>query len=350
MEVSESGKREKLNVAQVLNNEEMMVRYLLGELSEEEQSRLEDEYFARDDFFEQLLVIEDDLIDAYLRGELSANRRAQFEKHFLSLPQRRERVGFASELLRPVAQTSASTHPATVNERTLSWWQSMFPLPRFSLAVAAVLLVAVALASIWFAFDRNERRARLTREEAEHRTRSQPNRTASPPQQTAKQDGLPNEESAPESAAASPQPQTKDEDPARVSRPNSNSLMPPAQSPRARTAIASLTLSPDLVRSAGEANRFVLTRGTDMVRLRLALNGVERHKNYRASLQTVDGKGIWSRRARAAQSSRSGAKAVTLQLPAHLLPTGDYILTLSGVTADGSTETVAEYYLKVEKE
>ncbi|MDQ3257528.1 MAG: zf-HC2 domain-containing protein [Acidobacteriota bacterium] len=336
-------------MAQTLNNEEMMVRYLLGELSEEEQSRLEDEYFARDDFFEQLLVIEDDLIDAYVRGELSANRRAQFEKHFLSLPQRRERVGFASELLRPVAQTSASTHPATVNERTLSWWQSMFPLPRFSLAVAAVLLVAVALASIWFAFDRNERRARLAREEAEHGARRQPNQTASPPQQTAKQDGLTNEESALE-RAASPQPQTKDEVPARVSRPTNNSLMPPAQSPRASAAIASLTLSPDLVRSTGEANRFVLTRGTDMVRLRLALNGDERHKNYRASLQTVDGKDIWSRRARAAQSSRSGAKAVTLQLPAHLLPTGDYILTLSGVTADGSTETVAEYYLKVEKE
>ena len=349
MEVSESGKREKLNVAQALNNEEMMVRYLLGELSEEEQSRLEDEYFARDDFFEQLLVIEDDLIDAYVRGELSVNRRAQFEKHFLSLPQRRERVGFASELLRPVAQTSASTHSATVNERTLSWWQSMFPLPRFSLAVAAVLLVAVALASIWFAFDRNERRARLAREEAEHRARPQSNRTASPPQQTAKQDGLPNEESAPE-RAASPQPQTKDEVPARVSRPTNNSLMPPAQSPRASAAIASLTLSPDLVRSAGEANRFVLTRGTDMVRLRLALNGDDRHKNYRASLQTVDGKGIWSRRAHAAQSSRSGAKAVTLQLPARLLSTGDYILTLSRVTADGSTESVAEYYLKVEKE
>ncbi len=348
MEVSESEKREKPDVEQALDNEEMMVRYLLGELSEEEGAKLEDEYFARDDFFEQLLVVEDDLIDDYVRGELSASRRACFEKHFLSMPQRRERVGFARELLRPAAQTSASTHPATVNDRTLSWWQSMFPLPRFSLAVAAVLLVAVALAGIWFAFDRNERRARLAREEAEHGARRQPNQTASPQQQTAKRDNQPNEESAPESAA-SPQPQTKDEVPARVPRINDPST-PPAQSPRARSAIASLTLSPDLVRSAGEAHRLVLTRGTDTVRLRLALKADDSYQSYRASLQTVEGKDIWGRPARSAQSSRSGAKAVTLQLPARLLPTGDYILMLSGITARGSVESVAEYYLKVEKE
>ncbi|MEJ7616641.1 MAG: hypothetical protein WKF30_06655 [Pyrinomonadaceae bacterium] len=72
-----------------INKDKTLVRYLLGDASDAEKIRLEEEYFGDDGFFGQLLVVEDDLIDAYVRGELSESDRERFEKSFLTLPRRR---------------------------------------------------------------------------------------------------------------------------------------------------------------------------------------------------------------------------------------------------------------------
>ena len=47
-----------------------MQQYLLGRLPEEAEAELERRYLADDALFEELLAIEDDLRDAYVRGEL----------------------------------------------------------------------------------------------------------------------------------------------------------------------------------------------------------------------------------------------------------------------------------------
>jgi hypothetical protein len=78
-----------------LNQEERekMVQYLLGNLrDEEERSRFEERLLADEKLFVQLLITEDDLVEAYLSGELSANDKAGFEEHFLESPRRRDRV------------------------------------------------------------------------------------------------------------------------------------------------------------------------------------------------------------------------------------------------------------------
>jgi len=51
--------------------EETCERYLLGELSEAEQERFEEAYFADDALFEQFQAVKDDLLDAYARDELA---------------------------------------------------------------------------------------------------------------------------------------------------------------------------------------------------------------------------------------------------------------------------------------
>jgi anti-sigma factor RsiW len=64
--------------------ENLCEQYLLGELSDSDRQQLEEAYFAEDDLFERYLIVKEDLIDAYTRGELSAEKRKQFELHFLS--------------------------------------------------------------------------------------------------------------------------------------------------------------------------------------------------------------------------------------------------------------------------
>ena len=75
-----------------------MTRYLLGELSEQEQAALEKRYFADREVFNQLLQVEGELVDDHARGQLSTEMRQRFERSYLTHPSRRERVEFAKAL------------------------------------------------------------------------------------------------------------------------------------------------------------------------------------------------------------------------------------------------------------
>src|SRR5262249_47740201 len=77
---------------------ETLIRYLLNEGSEQEAIELEHRYLADDEPFDQLLVAEDDLIDEYVREELSPSERERFERHFTILREQRERLHFARSL------------------------------------------------------------------------------------------------------------------------------------------------------------------------------------------------------------------------------------------------------------
>ena len=82
----------------IVDDTERLWRFLLGEATEEERGLIE-ERLLHDD--EQELVIdsaEDDLIDAYVRGELAVERRRRFEDRYLVTPAQRSRVAFAEAL------------------------------------------------------------------------------------------------------------------------------------------------------------------------------------------------------------------------------------------------------------
>ncbi len=52
-------------------NDQVLIRYLLGSLSEEEAERLDELGIADDAFAWRLRAVENDLVDGYVRGELS---------------------------------------------------------------------------------------------------------------------------------------------------------------------------------------------------------------------------------------------------------------------------------------
>ena len=51
-----------------LNNEKLISRYLLGELSEEQQVEIEDRAFADKEYLASITAVENDLIDEYVRS------------------------------------------------------------------------------------------------------------------------------------------------------------------------------------------------------------------------------------------------------------------------------------------
>src|SRR5262249_38635279 len=84
-------------------NEDLVFRYMCGELSEDDRNRLEKDYFASDEVFDAVRAIEDDWIDQFVRGELADDRRARFERGFLPSADARHRIAVARSLARATA-------------------------------------------------------------------------------------------------------------------------------------------------------------------------------------------------------------------------------------------------------
>lgn len=82
------------------DSDELLVRYHLGELSPGERDAVEDRYFADNAFHERVLAAEEELIDSYVRGELSNKQRKHFESWFLRTDDRLKKLEFAKALAR----------------------------------------------------------------------------------------------------------------------------------------------------------------------------------------------------------------------------------------------------------
>ena len=101
-------------------DQELICRYLLGELPDHEQAELERRYFIDDELFQRLLKIEDELIDKYVRGEFSDQECERLEKHFLKSKEHRKRVIYAQAVKKVIAEMSkdASRHRSR-------WWDKL---------------------------------------------------------------------------------------------------------------------------------------------------------------------------------------------------------------------------------
>lgn len=83
-------------------DEKLMTDFLLGNLPEEEIEQLDELSLTDDDFVNRLQSVDDDLVDAYVRGELSGTTLAQFKSNYLKSPKRQEKVAFAEALQKQI--------------------------------------------------------------------------------------------------------------------------------------------------------------------------------------------------------------------------------------------------------
>lgn len=85
-------------------NQERRVRmYLLGELDETGQQAVEQQLLADDELFNLVGVVEDELFDDYLDGELKGDEIERFRCFFLLPPERQRKLSFAMALQKHVA-------------------------------------------------------------------------------------------------------------------------------------------------------------------------------------------------------------------------------------------------------
>jgi hypothetical protein len=84
------------------HDDKQLVQYLLGLLPPEDAERLDEASIVDDEVAARLRGVEDDLVDAYVRGALTGETLARFESHYLLSPRRRQHVAFAGRFLRAV--------------------------------------------------------------------------------------------------------------------------------------------------------------------------------------------------------------------------------------------------------
>src|SRR5215212_3878191 len=92
--------------------DERIIAYLLEELPEKDIEQFEDECFAQEDWPTEIDAVEKELIDAYLRDELTPERQQRFEQNYLITEARQERVVMAAALLRHIDEYDAASKTA----------------------------------------------------------------------------------------------------------------------------------------------------------------------------------------------------------------------------------------------
>ena len=124
-------------------------KYLLGTLDDTgELRRIEEKLMLNDDFTEHIAIAEDELIEQYLDGELSAQESEKFRQFFLAAPERKQKLAFIKNLKNYAAKTGIQ--PASLkNEKERQSFFGWFLTPEFLRFAVVILLFGVIGLIVW---------------------------------------------------------------------------------------------------------------------------------------------------------------------------------------------------------
>jgi hypothetical protein len=320
-----------------LNNENLIARYLLGELSEEQQIAIEDRAFADKNYLASITAVENDLIDEYVRNELSGVERQRFEKQFLASADRRKRVEFARTLAGVMEEEAVPKKILVRESQSWSWRDAIYAFINGLTPTARIAFVsAVPLLFIGAGYLSIET-LRLRSELRELRAASQTQRDAQ--QQALELERSRNEELNAQLNQEKQQREQTDESLRELSEAGD-------ATPAPRPVIAALTLLPGISRGGDNQPSLVLPEDARLVRLQIGIDPEDQYTKFTVELRTLAGRHVWTRENLNARNRR-GAPAVGLTLPATALKAGEYELRLRGVSDSGSAEDVGFYYFNV---
>lgn len=295
--------------------------------------------------FEDFEIAEEELIDAYVRNELSAEESNLVEKGLRTSPQLVARLHFARMLAKAssarkftftsVADAEPFADPAPPESEKLSWWKDFFsvswvPQPAFrlafSLGIIFVLLGGVALIFGWVKLRNEANRLAQERAAVEQQRQELEKRLAeqrSKEQLAADPKREPPE--APEKTLADPKLQQKPKNQPRPPIPN----------------FAYISLVPTGLRG-GESRVLTLSPAASEVRFDLSLETMD-YSRYRVVITSATGKKIAQQDVERSPASST----LSIRVPAKPFPQGDYQIRVSGRTSSGAFTLVENYVFRV---
>ena len=314
------GSKPHMPIARV--DELLLVKYLLGNLSEEEQVRVEDHAFEDRDYLNAIQAAEADLIDAYARDNLPQEQRRAFERRFLVSPQRRAKVEFARALARVTDEAKAGELPAS---RRISGWKVLLDLIRGwnpALQFATGMAALICVAGVWWLIAQNaSTHSRIVAAEAE--------RHQFDVQQQQLRRQLSEERARAESLAAQVQ-------------------RTPSPAPSAAPSLAMLVLSAGISRAGTRVEELILSPTVQVAHIDVPLEARDDYPRYRIELRTGGGEEILIRSNLVRRRAGAGY-TVSFDVPASALDPGQFELAIKGIAAGGSAEEIGYHYFNVLK-
>jgi hypothetical protein len=309
---------------------------------------MEEGYFADDSSFEAVELAEDELIDAYVRNELSPDEQRQFKTKLLSSARIKERVNFARTLAEkadslPASESEALLEPAVVygsppSESKTRWWERFFVAqPAFGMAMATcallILVTSVVLVSGWWRLRKESEhlaaeRSALQRRQEELNKQSADQKTST-------------EQSRAELKRATDQ---LAEDKRRFEE-SLRTQKPEAASQSILGAVSSILLRPGSVRSSGGRQELALGPRTSTAELKLELPNND-YGSYAVTVTTPGGDVVERKSGLRPRKSKQGPLLI-LSIPARRLAPGDYIVNVNGVTSSGAIDPVSDYEFRI---
>jgi hypothetical protein len=286
-----------------------------------------------DQDFEEIEIAEAELIDRYVRDELSADERRLVEKGLRSSPPLVDRLHFA-RLLADAAdravEAEASSYRAGPEPSRKSWWPfGLTRFPAFNLAFAAsaliILIGAAGLLAAWINLRRQtlqvaDQQAALERQKLELEKSAAEQRLAT--EQTI--------------AALKEKQQQIEAEQRRLDE------LIQAQNQKANApsgGIATLFLTGSLRSSDAPQEK---PAGFAKIKLQLAVRSID-YRGFVVEVKDSKDKVIFRPKIPAPRSGR----VVSVTIPSQMLPPGSYSLQLSGISSDGTTEPVGNYSFRI---
>lgn len=349
-----------LKLAGYLDTTALEVRYLLGELSEEEEKSFENRYFADDQAFEELQIAEAEVIDAYVGERLPAQAGLHLEQRLKKSPRLRERVAFARtfagaipdirleelpvapqvlpspKLTPPVIPHSVSTLPRS------RWWQGLFKdsferQPALTMVMAAcVALVLLGGAAVIVQSVRLRRESQRLADEraAIEQGREELNRLSA--EQNTKIERMASELKAQQSRNA--------EELARLEelRQGPKEIEGSNQQKATTPIMATLFLYAGSLRSGGGPEEVKIPPGSSRLPLGIVLETAD-YRSYNVVIKDEQKKEVFGKNG----LSLRGGKTLLLKVPTSQLTPGNYAVDVSGVAPSGATEHLRTYQFRV---
>jgi hypothetical protein len=280
-------------------DDELLRSYLLGELPEEEEDRLEQRLLAEDELFELSEAVEADLLAACDRGELAPAERERVQQRLASSPRGRERLALAHALNSLAGSSERAAAPVIPFARRAA--TPARPAFRWA-ALAAALLAAAGLS--WYALER-------------------PHGGETPPW-VAQERPAPASPRAPEAPRGAPAPK-----------------------PEPVKAVFQLALMS--LRGAETAQKLRVRTGTDVVELQIGVEGMEDLKSFHLTLRNRKAETIWEKDG-LEPVKLDGVRALVIDLPAARLPAGIYEIQARGLNPSGEPEELSPLDVEVVRE
>jgi septum formation inhibitor MinC len=328
--------------------DEMLTRYLLGDLPDAEKQRVEENFLKDDALFDEMVALEDELMYEYKQGNLTSREEKLFEKRFLATKQDKQKAIFADTFLKTIDSFAPAKQVVQKDNvvADVPWWKSLFsfqsPVLQFGMTAAMLLFL---VGGAWLFYKNNQLKNDLATLQKQNDEQKKLEQQIEEKQRQKEQLEIQLAQEKQQREQNQEQIKKLEDERAKLEKEIKdarNQQTPKSSSPQNRTSIFAVLL-PSLSRGSGETQIIKITDTVSVIKLRLQLKRDDEYKSYRAVAKNVDdGSEVFNR-----SQLKSIGRAIMIQLPAKSLKSGDYEITLEGIAGDGNAEVIDDYNFRV---